>query len=542
MRDNSDALSPTRVPSGDATGSQGGNAGVQQRVSMASRRRTNSGVPSVAPGDPLAGPGETPQLQHANEPFVQPGYGELNPSYEQPVNSKPIWSLAKPLPRVVRPGMVPTKEELLDTHANAHFPAENSQKMGLDVDPIEIEQGRFEKTVDPRKIAAQVEDARQQRERRLSSKILSGDTESMRKSSRPSRTSSGLPRRSSAWGSLPGQLPRLEERTDNEYQGQKQKNIVFENPGYDETHPLLDMPTRDQPTGSKGVHPLVKELAEDEVHNNHTIWCVIRTHYREALAESLAVFVQLTIGFCADLAVTVANAGNPNTTAWAWGFATMMGIYISGGVSGAHLNPSISIMFWFYRGFPKRKLPQYFLAQFIAAFCAALAAHGVYYHSIQQHLLTNTDTDIISSFVTSPRALWINPATAFWNEFMGTALLTVTILALGDDQNAPPTAGMNSLVIGFIITCLSMAFAYQTGAALNPSRDFGPRLALLVLGYGRQLFTGTQYWFYGPWAGSLSGSFVGAFLYDFFIFTGGESPVNYPLERTRRALKKSTLE
>lgn len=509
---------------------------------MASRRRTNSGVPSVAPGDPLAGPGETPQLQHANEPFVQPGYGELNPSYEQPVNSKPIWSLAKPLPRVVRPGMVPTKEELLDTHANAHFPAENSQKMGLDVDPIEIEQGRFEKTVDPRKIAAQVEDARQQRERRLSSKILSGDTESMRKSSRPSRTSSGLPRRSSAWGSLPGQLPRLEERTDNEYQGQKQKNIVFENPGYDETHPLLDMPTRDQSTGSKGVHPLVKELAEDEVHNNHTIWCVIRTHYREALAESLAVFVQLTIGFCADLAVTVANAGNPNTTAWAWGFATMMGIYISGGVSGAHLNPSISIMFWFYRGFPKRKLPQYFLAQFIAAFCAALAAHGVYYHSIQQHLLTNTDTDIISSFVTSPRALWINPATAFWNEFMGTALLTVTILALGDDQNAPPTAGMNSLVIGFIITCLSMAFAYQTGAALNPSRDFGPRLALLVLGYGRQLFTGTQYWFYGPWAGSLSGSFVGAFLYDFFIFTGGESPVNYPLERTRRALKKSTLE
>ena len=509
---------------------------------MASRRRTNSGVPSVAPGDPLAGPGETPQLQHANEPFVQPGYGELNPSYEQPVNSKPIWSLAKPLPRVVRPGMVPTKEELLDTHANAHFPAENSQKMGLDVDPIEIEQGRFEKTVDPRKIAAQVEDARQQRERRLSSKILSGDTESMRKSSRPSRTSSGLPRRSSAWGSLPGQLPRLEERTDNEYQGQKQKNIVFENPGYDETHPLLDMPTRDQSTGSKGVHPLVKELAEDEVHNNHTIWCVIRTHYREALAESLAVFVQLTIGFCADLAVTVANAGNPNTTAWAWGFATMMGIYISGGVSGAHLNPSISIMFWFYRGFPKRKLPQYFLAQFIAAFCAALAAHGVYYHSIQQHLLTNTDTDIISSFVTSPRALWINPATAFWNEFMGTALLTVTILALGDDQNAPPTAGMNSLVIGFIITCLSMAFAYQTGAALNPSRDFGPRLALLVLGYGRQLFTGTQYWFYGPWAGSSSGSFVGAFLYDFFIFTGGESPVNYPLERTRRALKKSTLE
>ena len=534
MRDNSDALSPTRVPSGDARGSQSGNAGVQQRVSMSSRRRTSSGVPSVAPGDPLYGPGEIPQLQHANEPFVQPGYCELNPSYEQPVNSKPVWSLAKPLPRVVRPGMVPTGEELLESRAHTNFPTENSQKLGLDVDPIEIEQGRFEKTVDPRKIAAQVEDARQQRERKLSNKILSGDTASMRKSSRPSRTLSGRQTRSSAWGSFPGKSPS----TGNEDQGQQRKNIVFEEPGYDETQPLLNIPTRDQSTGSKDVHPLVKELAEDEVHNNHTIWCVIRTHYREALAESLAVFVQLTIGFCADLAVTVANEGNPNTTAWAWGFATMMGIYISGGVSGAHLNPSITIMFWFYRGFPKRKLPEYFLAQFIAAFCAGLVAYGVYYRSIQQHLLDNPDTGIISSFVTSPRALWINPATAFWNEFIGTALLTVTILALGDDQNAPPTAGMNSVVIGFIITCLSMAFAYQTGAALNPSRDFGPRLALLVLGYGRQLFTGTQYWFYGPWAGSLSGSFVGAFLYDFFIFTGGESPVNYPLERAQRVLKK----
>src|SRR5699024_5186261 len=193
---------------------------------------------SVAPGDPLAGLGEIPQLQHANEPFVQPGYCELNPSYEQPANSKPVWSLAKPLPRVVRPGMVPTKEELLESRAHTNFPTENSQKLGLDVDPIELEQGRFEKTVDPRKIAAQVEDARQLRERKLSNKVWNGDTASMRKSSRPSRTPSGRQRRSSAWGSFPRQLSRLNERTDNEDQGQK--NIVFEEPGYDETHPLLD--------------------------------------------------------------------------------------------------------------------------------------------------------------------------------------------------------------------------------------------------------------------------------------------------------------
>lgn len=143
--------------------------------------------------------------------------------------------------------------------------------------------------------------------------------------------------------------------------------------------------------------------------------------------------------------------------------------------------------------------------------------------------------------MTSQREYWIGPTTAFFNEFLGTAFLVITVLALGDDQNAPPGAGMNSLIIGLVITCLSITFAYQTGAALNPSRDFGPRLALLALGYSTDLFL-NPYWFYGPWAGSLSGAFMGAFLYDFMIFTGGESPINYPLERSQRAIKKSCME
>ncbi|CAG8204562.1 unnamed protein product [Penicillium nalgiovense] len=218
----------------------------------------------------------------------------------------------------------------------------------------------------------------------------------------------------------------------------------------------------------------------------------------------------------------------------------MMAIYICGGVSGAHLNPAVTMVLWFFRGFPKRKMPEYFAAQFIAAFCAALVAYGIYYEAIQNYLYHNPDTGIINSFVTNSRGAWVGTTTAFFNEFMGTTVLIVTILALGDDQNAPPGAGMNSLIIGLVITCLSMCFGHQTGAAFNPSRDFGPRLALLAVGYPNTLFT-DPYWLYGPWVGALSGGFVGAFLYDFFIFTGGESPVNYPLERTQRALTKSGM-
>jgi aquaglyceroporin related protein len=302
----------------------------------------------------------------------------------------------------------------------------------------------------------------------------------------------------------------------------------------------MEFPGLDHATVPEDLHPLIQDLVEDEIHNNHTTWSVIRTHHREALAEALAVFVQLTIGFCADLSVTVANAGNPNTTSWAWGLATMMGIYISGGISGAHMNPAITIILWFYRGFPKSKMPEYFAAQFLGAFCAALLAYGIYYESITEYMSTNVDAGIITSFVTNQRETWISPATAFFNEFIGTAFLVVTVLALGDDQNAPPGAGMSSLIIGLVITCLCMTFGYQTGAAFNPSRDFGPRLALLALGFGNDLFL-NAYWFYGPWVGAVSGGFFGGFLYDMFIFTGGESPVNYPLERTQRAIKKSRM-
>lgn len=280
----------------------------------------------------------------------------------------------------------------------------------------------------------------------------------------------------------------------------------------------------------------------EEVYNNHTWWSLVRTKHREFLAEFLATFVQLTLGFCADTQTTLNRSGNPNTTAWAWGFATMIGIYISGGISGAHLNPAITTMLWFYRGFPKRKMPEYFIAQFLAAFLAAFAAYGVYLVGIRAYLsdstvTTNAEIDILNGFVTSQRTTFVDAATAFLNEFLGTAFLACTVLALGDDQNAPPGAGMNALIIGLVITGLNLSFVYNTGLAMNPSRDLAPRLAMLMLGYGPDLFT-NPYWFYGPIVAPLCGAFVGAAFYDTAIFTGGESPINYPWTRTKRSYRK----
>lgn len=504
----------------------------------------------------LAGPGPM-ESQAANTPYVDPGYSDLNPAYDQPINTRPVWGLAKPLPRVVRPGMVPTRSEL-----NLQIP--NAEQRRQDPANVDLEQGRLDPTLKLGKVTSQLQNAREDRENRFLAGNLqrTGTGLSPMSPSSARRQTSNLPEpfnpsshaieeedeedlglaklQPSEAGPLPGQehLPPVPEQTAAENQGwypDDAASVVTEKAGDDD----LDgdyLHSEDVPFAG-GAY----DAETEEIHNLHTHWSVIRLRFREPLAELLAVTVQLTLGFCADLVVTVSSgkAGNEETTDWAWGLATMIGIYIAGGISGAHLNPAISIMLWIYRGFPLRKIPMYMFAQILGAFIAAMIAFGLYQEGIYAYApgvsLGNTATQ--AAFICYPRYSYIGGATAFFTEFTGTAVLSVAVLALGDDTNAPPGAGMNAFILGLVITALSMAFGYNTGAAMNPARDLGPRLALLALGYGKGIFTNV-YWIYGNWVGPISGAIFGAFLYDAAIFVGGESPVNYPRKRIARAGKK----
>ncbi|KAL4920717.1 aquaporin-like protein [Aspergillus aurantiobrunneus] len=487
----------------------------------------------VPGGFSLAGPGET-----AHDPFVDPGYAELNPEYVRG-NPRPVWSLAKPLPRVVRGGMAPDWEEALEMRERGRL---SRQEGDGDVDLGELEAGRIGETSDPRKMARRVDSARVQREGSFVDRVLEREGDDSVENSRASST--GV-RHSSAFGD--GSVDTLFAVPEGEdYPGEHADDTAgAQDLGEQQHHAVPEETPLLGPNHKHTADSAIEEPIPDEIHNNHTVWSVIRTHHREAIAESLAVFTQITIGICADLSVTLSGAESPSTTAWAWGLATMMAIYISGGVSGAHLNPAITCMLWFYRGFPKRKIPAYIAAQFLAAFVAGLVAYGVYHESINDYLThspsPSATTNIINSFITNhppPKTPTPTPQTTFLNELLGTLLLTSTILALGDDQNAPPTGGTNAAIIGLTVSTLSLTFSYQSGAALNPSRDCGPRLALLVLGYGSEaLFKGPR-WVCGPWAGATCGAFLGAFLYDFLVFTGGESPVNYPWERVVRVWRR----
>jgi aquaglyceroporin related protein len=264
--------------------------------------------------------------------------------------------------------------------------------------------------------------------------------------------------------------------------------------------------------------------------------------------------IAVLIGLSTNLAVQTSSntSGSYQSTNWAWGLGITIGIYIAGGISGGHLNPAISLMLSLYRGFPVRKALIYVAAQVFGAFLAGLIAYGVYRDAIisfdsqgGQAAANGGSVEALSLLAGgSGKAFFTQPATfagvgaGFANELVATAILACAILALGDDSNAPPGAGMHALIVGLVVTVLTMAFGYNTGACLNPARDFGPRLAAAIVGYGGELFTVSDaWWIYGAWGATISGALMGGLLYDGAIFVGGESPINYP--RKRRAELKN---
>jgi len=210
------------------------------------------------------------------------------------------------------------------------------------------------------------------------------------------------------------------------------------------------------------------------------------------------------------------------------GLGIMVGIYISGGISGAHLNPSISIMLSIFRGFPWHFCWRYVVAQFLGAFTAAGIAYGIYRDAIMRLHSSSPSSTTGTAFYTRPQDS-ISNTSAFFNEFVASAIVSCAILALGDDSNAPPGAGMHAFIIGLLVIAVTVGFSYNTGACVNPARDFGPRLVTLAAGYGGRVFTERHcWWLWGCWIATTSGSITGAALYDLCIFVGGESPLNYP--------------
>jgi glycerol uptake facilitator protein len=213
---------------------------------------------------------------------------------------------------------------------------------------------------------------------------------------------------------------------------------------------------------------------------------------------------------------------------WGWGFAVTFAVYAVGGVSGAHINPAVTLAFAARRGFPWRKVSSYIAAQLVGAFLGALLVYIVYKGAIDSydrvHHITKGDPDSVptySIFATFPAPYfhtWVGP---FIDQIVGTAFLVAFIFAVVDEINAPVRANLAPLIIGFIVVAVGISFGANAGYAINPARDFGPRVFAWIAGWGRIAMPGdygnvnTYFWI--PIVGPFLGGLVGAFVYDFLI-------------------------
>lgn len=199
-----------------------------------------------------------------------------------------------------------------------------------------------------------------------------------------------------------------------------------------------------------------------------------------------------------------------------WGLAVMLGIYVCGAISGAHLNPAVTLSLAATGRLPWNKVLPYWLAQVLGAFVAAMILYFVYQGAIVNAAGAKNVADAVGGvFYTSPKA-FVGTFGAFGDEFIGTALLVGLILAIVDGRNQPVQANLNPLIIGFLIVAIGASFGLNTGYAINPARDFGPRLWIALVS-GGESFAVNNYYFWIPIVAPLAGGVVGAFIFDYTI-------------------------
>ena len=242
----------------------------------------------------------------------------------------------------------------------------------------------------------------------------------------------------------------------------------------------------------------------------------------ELTAEFLGTFVLILFGigvvamvvlFPSSHAGETVHGGYTNITL-GWGLAVTMGIYVAGKISGAHLNPAITLALAVFRKFPWIKVLPYWFAQTTAALAAAALVYWNYrpaFHQFDPQL--ERSAGVFTTFPTFPELL----QAGFLDQVIGTGLLVLLVFAITDEWNLPPGANLAPLMIGLVVVAIGMSFGGMHGYAINPARDFGPRLFTVVAGFRNNGLTdGTRVWWI-PVVAPLLGGLAGAAIYDLGI-------------------------
>ncbi len=251
----------------------------------------------------------------------------------------------------------------------------------------------------------------------------------------------------------------------------------------------------------------------------------------ELIAEVFGTFILILLGdgVVAEVGLAprlAAPAYNWNTIVFGWAFAVIVAVYVVGGISGAHINPAVTLALAVKRGFPWAKVIPYWIAQIVGAFLGALGVFLIYRDGLQAAGMPNV-------WCTGPGSVF---NAAFWGgaggtkianyslltacitELIGTAVLLWGVLASGDSKNMGLVNNMGPFLVGGVVLAVGLSLGGPSGYAINPARDFGPRLFGALIGT-TGLFDGL-YWLLPPIVMTLIGGVIGAITYDWFVTPG----------------------
>src|SRR3954466_6018855 len=176
-----------------------------------------------------------------------------------------------------------------------------------------------------------------------------------------------------------------------------------------------------------------------------------RTLVGELAAEFAGTFILILFGVGVVAQVVAGGIGNHDSIAWAWGLGVVMGVYVAARISGAHLNPAVTLALAAFRGFPWRKVLPYALAQTLGAFVAALIVRWNYSEVIAAIDPNHTiDTQGIFSTPLGNGALPVGTWGALRDQIIGTAILLLLILAITDLRSSSPGANPEPFISGLI--------------------------------------------------------------------------------------------
>ncbi|KAJ2922937.1 hypothetical protein H1R20_g14195, partial [Candolleomyces eurysporus] len=260
----------------------------------------------------------------------------------------------------------------------------------------------------------------------------------------------------------------------------------------------------------------------------------ILSHIREPMAEFFGVALLVIFGAGAGASVVLssnpgvssANKGDFFSINFGWAIGIAMGVWVSGGISGGHINPAITLAMATWRKFPWRKVPAYILAQVLGGLVGAALIYGLYFGAIEIVEGAGVRTQATAGIFATYTLPYVSPAAAFFSEFLATAILSMVVLALTDKRNNTLSPGLLPIALFILFVGFGVSLGMQTAYALNPARDFGPRLFLSMAGYGKEVYTyRNQYWLWCPIIAPIVGAQAGALLYDLFLYTE-KGPLN----------------